>query len=142
VVRTCARQGITTIEEAQEVIEKEQERYNYHQLHSATGEIPIIRFERVVKEKQSLFRPFRIPSTFQSVKDIFCLQLKRTVDAYHNISINNLKLRVHTAPLREEVELRITPDEKTDRAEIRIWYKDKLTDVYHIKNSDLKGVHF
>jgi len=37
---------------------------------------------------------------------------------------------------------RIAPDEKTGIAEVRIWYKDILTDVYQVKNSDLKLVHF
>ncbi len=63
--------------------------------------------------------------------------MKRKVDAYHKISINNLKLKVHKAPLREEIELRIAPDEKTGLAEARTWYKDILTDVYQVKNSEL-----
>lgn len=142
VVRTCAREGIRTIEEAEEVLEKEVTRYNYHQVHSTTGEIPIIRFERALKEKRSLFREFRIPSPYTSVDDIFCLRAKRTVDAYHKISLDNLTFKVHKAPLREKVELRITPDENTGLAEIRIWYKDILTDVYQAKNSDLDSVHF
>jgi len=69
-------------------------------------------------------------------------QKGKKVDAYHKISINNLKLKVHKAPLRSEVELRIVPDEKEGVAEIRIWYKDILTDVYHVKNSDPNLVHF
>jgi len=81
-----------------------------------------------------------IPSPYESVKDIFCLRVKRKVDPYHKISIDNLKFRVHKAPLREEVELRIAPDEKTGMAEVRIWYKDILTDVYQVKNSDLNLV--
>ena len=90
-----------------------------------------------MKEKKSLLREFTIPSPYKSVKDIFCSRVKRVVDAYHKISINNLKFPVHKAPLREEVELRIVPDQKTGIAEIRIWYKDILTDVYQVKNSDL-----
>ena len=39
-------------------------------------------------------------------------------------------------------EYRKDPDEKEGVAEIRIWYKDILTDVYHVKNSDLNLVHF
>jgi len=46
------------------------------------------------------------------------------------------------APLRGEVELRIVPDEETDTAEIRVWYKDILTDAYQISNSDLNLVKF
>jgi len=83
----------------------EVERYNYHQVHSTTGEVPAIRFQRAKREKKSLFRAFAVPSPYKSTKDIFCLRIKRKVDAYHKISINNLKLKVHKAPLREEVEL-------------------------------------
>ena len=142
IVRTCAREKITTIEEAQKVLGEEAERYNYHQVHSTTGEIPIIRFQRAVEEKKSLFRELIIPSPYASTKDIFCLRMKRTVDAYHNISLSNIKLKVHQTPLRDQVELRIVPDEKTGISEIRIWYKDTLTDVYQIKNSDLNLVKF
>ena len=141
-VRTCAREGVKTIQGAQEVLENEVNRYNYHQVHSTTGEIPIIRFERAIKEKNSLFREFEIPSPYTSVKDIFCLRVKRVVDAYHKISIHNLKLKVHKAPLRKEVELHISSNEETGISEVRIWYKDILTDIYQVKNSDLNLVHF
>ena len=142
IVRTCAREKIKTIKEAQKVLEKEVERYNYHQVHSTTGEIPIIRFERATREKKSLFREFVMPSPYTSIKDIFCLRATRKVDAYHKISISNLKLKVHKAPLRGEVELRIAPDEKKGISEIRIWYKNILCDLYQVKNSDLKIVQF
>ena len=144
IVRTCAREGIKTIEEAEKVLESEVTRYNYHQVHSTTGEIPILRFERAIEEKKSLFREFTIPSPYKSVKDIFSLRVKRKVDPYHKVSLHkhNLKFRVHKAPLREEVELRIVPDEETGIAEVRIWYKDTLTDVYQVKNSDLNIVRF
>ena len=142
VVRTCARERVSTIEKAQKVLEKEVERYNYHQVHSTTGEIPIIRFKRAIREQKSIFREFTIPFLYKSTKDIFCLKIKRKVDAYHKISINNLKLRVHKAPLRKEVELRIAPNLKTGIVEVRIWYKDTLTDVYQVKNSDLNLVKF
>ena len=142
IVRTCAREQIETVEGAGEVLKYEVDRYNNRQVHSTTKEIPILRFERAAKEKRSLFREFEIPSPYTSVKDIFCLRVKRKVDAYHKISISNLKLKVHKAPLREEVELRIAPDEKTGLAEVRIWYKDILCDVCQVKNSDLNIVHF
>jgi len=142
IVRTCAREGIEAIQEGREVLENEIKRYNYRQVHSTTGEIPILRFERAIKEKKSLFREFKIPSPYTSVKDIFCLRVKRIVDAYHKISLDKLTFKVHKAPLRKEVQLRITLDENTGLAEIRIWYKDTLTDVYQVKNSDLNSVRF
>lgn len=124
------------------MLEKEITRYNYHQVHSTTEEVPILRFERAIREKKSLFREFKIPSPYISIKDVFCLRVKRTVNLYHKISLDNLTFRVHKAPLRKEVQLRITPDEETGLAEIRIWYKDTLTDVYQVKNSDLNSVRF
>jgi len=142
IVRTCAREGVREVEQAQKVLEAEVERYNYRQVHSTTKEIPIIRFERAEREKKSLFREFILPSPYKDVKDIFCLRATRIVDPYHKVSFNNLKFRVHKAPLRKEVELRIAPNLKTGIAEVRIWYKDTLTDVYQVKNSDLNLVKF
>jgi len=142
IVRTCAREGIEAIQEGREVLENEIKRYNYRQVHSTTREIPILRFERAIREKKSLFREFKIPSPYTSIKDIFCLRVKRIVDPYHKISLDKLTFKVHKAPLRKEVQLRITPDENTGLAEIRIWYKDILTDVYQVKNSDLNSVRF
>ncbi|GAH32733.1 unnamed protein product, partial [marine sediment metagenome] len=72
IVRTCAREGIEAIQEGREVLENEIKRYNYRQVHSTTGEVPIIRFERAIREKKSLFREFEIPPPYTSVKDIFC----------------------------------------------------------------------
>jgi hypothetical protein len=67
--------------------------------------------------------------------------MKRTVDSYRRVSINNLQLKVNHATPRKEVNLRIYPQNQ-DTSEIRFWCEDKLIDVQRIKNSDLKGVHF
>ena len=142
IVRTCAREEIRTVQEAEKVLEAEVERYNYRQVHSTTKEIPIIRFQRAQREKNSLFRDFTVPSPYRDIKDIFCLKATRVVDPYHKVSFNNLNFKVHTAPLRKEIQLRIAPDLKTGMAEVRIWYKDILTDVYQVKNSDLNLVKF
>ena len=140
-IRTCVREDVTQIQQAQRILNQELLRYNHHQVHSTTQEIPYLRFQRALKEKQSLFREFKIRPPFQSVKDIFCLRMKRTVDPYRRISINNLPLKVNHATPKKEVNLRIYPLNK-DISEIRFWCEDKLIDVQKIKNSELKGVHF
>ena len=140
-IRTCVREDVTHIQQAQRVLNQELRRYNHHQVHSTTQEIPYLRFQRALKEKRSLFREFSIRPPFQSVKDIFCLRMKRTVDSYRRVSINNLQLKVNHATPRKEVNLRIYPQNQ-DTSEIRFWCEDKLVDVQRIKNSDLKGVHF
>ena len=86
-VRICVREDITDIQPAQQILRQEIHRYNYRQVHSTTQEIPYFRFQRALKEKRSLFREFKITPPYQSVKDIFCLRMDRTVDPYRHISI-------------------------------------------------------
>jgi len=140
-VRTCVREDVTDIREAQRVLAHEVARYNYRQVHSTTQEVPYFRFQRALEEKRSLFREFHVRPPFQSVKDIFCLRVERTVDPYRKISLHNLQLKVNNAIPRKRVTLRIYPLNK-DVSEIRFWCNDTLIDIQRVKNSDLKGVHF
>lgn len=98
-------------------------------------------FQRALEEKRSLLREFKVRPPFQSVKDIFCLRIKRTIDPYRRISINNLKLKVNNANPRKIVMLRIYPLNK-DISDVRFCCEDKLIDVQRVKNSDLRVVHF
>jgi hypothetical protein len=61
-VRTCALEHIATLTDARPVLREEVHRYNYHQVHSTTGEIPAVRFEKAHNEHRSLFRPFAVPA--------------------------------------------------------------------------------
>jgi hypothetical protein len=140
-IRTCVREDVKEIKQAQRVLNHELYRYNHQQLHSTTQEIPYLRFQRALKENQSLFREFTIKPPYQSVKDIFCLRMDRTIDPYRRISINNLQLKVNHATPGKTVNLRIYPS-TNEISEIRFWCDGKLIDVQRIKNSDLKGVHF
>ena len=140
-IRTCVREDVIDIQQAQRVLNQELRRYNHQQVHSTTQEIPYLRFQRALKERQSLFREFKIKPPFQSVKDIFCLRMNRIIDPYRRISIHNLQLKVNHATPTKEVNLRIYPL-NNQISEIRFWCKGKLIDIQRIKNSDLKGVHF
>jgi hypothetical protein len=139
-IRTCVREDVTEIKHAQKILNQELHQYNYRQVHSTTQEIPYLRFQRALKEKRSLFREFKIRPPFQSVKDIFCLRMDRTVDSYRRVSINNLQFKVHADP-RKQVNLRIHPL-NDQLSEIRFWCEGKLIDVHKVKSSDLEGVHF
>jgi len=141
IVRTCVREDVTDIRDAQKVLAREIHRYNYRQVHSTTQEVPYFRFQRALEEKRSLFREFRVRPPYQSVKDIFCLRIERTIDSYRKTSLNNLQLKVNNATPGKRVTLRIYPLNK-GISEVRFWCDDKLIDVQRVKNSDLKGVHF
>ena len=140
-IRTCVREDVTEIKQAQRVLNHELYRYNHQQVHSTTQEIPYLRFQKALKEKRSLFRAFQIKPPYESVKDIFCLRMDRTIDPYRRISINNLPLKVNHATPGKTVNLRIYPS-TLEVSEIRFWCEGKLIDTQRVKNSDLKGMHF
>jgi len=141
-VRTCYRENIRDIKKAQLILNYLVQRYNYRIVHSTTGEIPYIRFQRAIREKRTLFREFRIMPPFLSTKDIFCLRVERMVNSYRKISINNLELKVPGAPLHERIQLRISPDKESGVSEVRFWYRDNFLGKQKVKNSELNLVHF
>ena len=107
-VRTCVRDGITTIEQAREVLAWEVNQYRYKRVHSTIGEIPSRRFERAIQEKQSLFRTWSLPKPYHTLDDVFCYRFTRRVDPYRKVSFHNLRFSVAGVPIREEVELRVS----------------------------------
>jgi hypothetical protein len=141
-VRTCYRENIRDIKKGQLILNYLVQRYNYQIVHSTTGEIPYIRFQRAIREKRTLFREFRIRPPFLSTKDIFCLRVERMVNPYRKVSINNLELKVPGAPLHEKIQLRIVPDRESGLSEVRFWYKDNFLGSQKVKNSDLNLVQF
>ena len=139
-VRTCYRENVRVIPEGQLILNNLLQRYNYWIVHSTTGEIPYIRFQRAIREKRSLFREFRIRPPFLSSKDIFCLRVERMVNPYRKVSINNLELKVPGAPLHERIQLRISPDKESGISEVRFWYRDNFLGSQKVKNSELNLV--
>ena len=142
IVRTCAIEKLTTIEEARAVLKEELDRYNNHQVHSTTGEVPSIRFEKARKEGNSLFRPFALPKPYTSAKDIFCLREKRMVNGYRKISLFNHEIAVPNVPLREEVEVHLLPDTRRDALEVRIWWDNRMVHSVAYPLKDFPRVHF
>lgn len=142
VVRTCVRENVTKVTEGREVLKHELYQYNHIRVHSTTKEIPDRRFETAIKNKQSLFRDWKLSEPFQSVKDIFCLRMKRVVDSYHKISLQKLILTVPKVPPRHEVELRMYPDLKTGFITIRFWFQGELVSEQKIKSADVPAIRF
>jgi transposase len=128
IVRTCALENLTSLEEVRGVLRDELDRYNNHQVHSTTGEIPSLRFENARKNGNSFFRPFSLPKPYTSPKDVFCLHESRIVDGYGRISLYNIDIKIPHAPLHEDVELHLVPDLPKNALEVRIWFQAKM---YH-----------
>lgn len=126
IVRTCAIEKLTAIDDVRSVLREELNRYNNYQVHSTTGEVPSIRFARGRKEGNSLFRPFALPKPYTSTKDVFCLREKRTVNGYRRISLSNHEIVVPNVPLRDEVEAHLIPDVARGALEFRIWHDNRM----------------
>ncbi|OGO14926.1 MAG: hypothetical protein A2Z14_16925 [Chloroflexi bacterium RBG_16_48_8] len=126
IIRTCALENIAEAAEAREVLHEELDRYNNHQVHSTTQEIPRIRFEKAIDEGNSLFRPFSIPEPFTSPDDVFCLREKRMINAYRRISLFGHDIQVPNTPLREYVDIHMVPNLEKNIMNIRIWWKERM----------------
>lgn len=142
IVRTCAIEKLTTIEEVRVVLKEEIDRYNNHQVHSTTGEIPSIRLKKARREGNSLFRPFMLPKPYTSTKDAFCLREKRMVNGYRRISLFNHEIEVPKVPLREEVEVHLVPDSARGALEIRIWWDSQMVHAVTYPLKEFPAVHF
>ena len=151
-VRACYRERISDIKKAQLILNSLIQKYNHQWIHSTTGEIPYIRFQRAYAENKSLFREFAVRPPYKSIKDIFCLRADRMVNSYRKVSINNLELKVPSAPLHdlsacgnaqvERIQLRIVPDEESGLSEVRFWHEGELLGSQMVKNTDLNLVQF
>ncbi len=141
-VRTCARLGITGIDEGNKILEEEVHRYNTKQVHSTTGEIPDIRFNQALKEGKTLFRPFAIPAPFQSTRDIFALRDQRRTDGYRTVSLHGKKLKVPKADPYMDIDLRLSPGREQQNIEIRFWNKETFLGTQTIPATDLPSLRF
>jgi len=141
IVRTCALEKLTSLEDVRSVLRNEVDRYNNHQVHSTTGEIPSQRFENARKAGTSLFRPFSLPKPYTSPKDVFCLRDTRTLNGYRRISLFNQEIEVPHVPLREDVELHMIPDFGRQILEVRIWWCKKIVHSVNLPLANLR-VHF
>jgi hypothetical protein len=132
IVRRCAHDHITDLEQARLILQDECRRYNEHQIHSTTGEIPAVRFHRAVREGRTCFQPFKLTAPYTSEKDIFCLHEARKVDGYNQITWEGYKIRVPIhVPRKTEIELHIIPHRQ--RTEVRLWHSDRVIKVVHCK---------
>ncbi len=138
-VRTCYRKNISDINQAQLVLNSLIQKYNHQWMHSTTGEIPYIRFQRALKENKSSFREFAVRPPYKSINDIFCLS-DRMVNPYRKVSINKLELKVPKAPLHESIQLQIVTDRESGLSEVRFWYEDEFLGMQKVKNSELNLV--
>jgi len=141
IVRTCALEGISEQDDAREVLRMEIDRYNNHQVHSTTKEIPAIRFDHAHSTGNTLFRPFALPKPYTSPKDVFCLRTNRMLNGYRRISLSGQEHEIPHVPVHEYVELHFTPI-NVDQVEVRVWFEKKMVHSFVVASVNLRSVHF
>ena len=143
IVRTCALENISSLQDVRRVLGEEIHRYNFLQVHSTTKEIPAIRFEKAKKDNKSVFCPFVLPKDIESPKDIFCIRHNRVADGYRKISIAGQTFQISGIEPREAVELHLIPDEAKYLVEIRVWAHKKMVHRFNMPIADIENaVHF
>jgi hypothetical protein len=142
IVRTCALEHIVSLEEARSVLRDELNRYNQHQVHSTTGQIPDVRFAQAKASGHTLFRPFVLPKPYKTPQDVFCLQAVRVVDSYRHISLFGETITVPNASIREDIEIHLVPDFSKQLIDVRMWSEGKLVHTMSLPMALARGVHF
>lgn len=142
IVRTAAKEHIDTLDGLRIVLKELVHKYNTRWVHSTTKEIPIIRFEKALGDKRSLFTKLKIEGANQTLDDIFCLRIQRMVDSYRKVSISGFEMRVPNGNPKETVELRMTPDAKHELVKVRFWQKDTFLGEILEKIENLPIVRF
>jgi len=140
-VRTCLRENVKDIAHANRILDWERGRYNDHQLHSTTHEIPAKRFNSALMTKKSLFRTWAIPKPFLSFKDIFAIRIVRYIDNYSSVSFKSLTFRLSDVEPRYPVYIRAYPLDQ-DFYELRFWHNGRLVKVERLKIPDFRPVYF
>jgi hypothetical protein len=141
IARTCILENIRTMEEARSVLKEEKHRYNHHQVHSTTRQIPSIRFDQARAAGNTLFRPFSLPKPYTSLKDVFCLRETRQVNGYRRISLFNHVIDVPNTPLYEQVDVHLIPNLTKQLMDIRVWWHDTMVHSVTFPLSEF-SVHF
>ncbi len=141
-VRTCVRYAVTDVRKAQEILDEEVSMYNTTRIHSTTGEIPDIRFNKAVKEGKTLFRPFTIPTPFTTTKDIFALREQRRTDGYRSISLFGQQLKVPKADPYMPIDVRYVPGRKQNTIDFRFWTEGTFLGVCTASSAEFPRVHF
>lgn len=142
IVRTAIRKNIKTITGLRAVLKELVNTYNNKWVHSTTKEIPIIRFEKAIRNNKSLFKTFKIDNSNKTIDDIFCIRANRMVDSYRKISLNGVELKVPNGKPKYNVDLKMIPNEKTGNVKIRFWQDDSFLGEQMEKLTNLPIVRF
>jgi len=137
-VRTAAKEKLTTIDELKEILRNLVAMYNTRWVHSTTKEIPIVRFENALNGC-SLFKPF--PKDIHT-NDLLCLTFTRTTDGYRSLSFDGILFRLPNAQSYMETEIHIAPEKTHDLALFRFWQKGRFVEEHRVTLSQLKKLRF
>jgi transposase len=138
-VRTAAKEKLTTLSELRDVLRKLVQMYNTVWVHSTTKEIPIVRFENALNGNCSLFKS--LPRGVDA-NDLFHLSFQRTTDGYRSLSFDGIFFRLPNARSYMETAIHLALDPKSGLVIARFWQQGRFVEEHRIKPSQLKTVRF
>ena len=141
-VRTAAKEKLTTIDELRDVLRRLIDSYNARWVHSTTNEIPVARFENALNGNCSLFKPLFIAAPYANPNDLFCLSFTRTTDGYRSLSFDGILFRLLNARSYTETEIHLALDPKSGLVIVRFWQDGRFLEEHRVKLSQFKTVHF
>lgn len=142
IVRTCALERLTRFEDVRGVLRHEVDRYNHHQVHSTTRQIPHRRFTEALAAGHSLFRPFVLPAPYTHRDDVFCLRETRQTNGYRRISLWNQEIAVPKVDPFESVDVHLIPDPASRTIRLRLWHAKRLVLTTTYPASAFPKLHF
>lgn len=126
IVRTCALERLSRLEDVRGVLRHEVTRYNEQQVHSTTRQIPHRRFAEAQTAGHSLFRPFVLPAPYTHRDDVFCLRETRQTNGYRRISLWGQEIAVPKVNPFETVDVHLIPDAARRAVGLRLWHAKRL----------------
>ncbi len=114
----CERYNVTSLTQANAILEEQVQMFNEMHVHAETEEIPEKRWRKAIEEGRSLLRP--IPENIP-MDIVFALHYPRKVRPDGTISFANKDWKVPNAPLRREVMVVLRPPTSTRRPHTEIF---------------------
>jgi uncharacterized membrane protein len=140
IVRTAAKENLTTITELRTVLRDLVTQYNTKWVHSTTKEIPLNRFEKALNNQHCLFKPLQLAQPNRHINDIFCLRAQRVVNSYRKILLDGVELVVPKGVPRQTVDLHLVPDTRNNILGVRFWQGEFFLGSQNIPLKDFKTI--
>lgn len=131
----CERYNITSLTQANKILQEEIAYYNHYHIHAETQETPEKRWQKALEEKRSILKP--IPKQL-NLDLIFALHYPRAVKGDGTISFAGKFWKVHNGPRHQKVTVVLKPPTSARKPYTEIFVLHKGSTLAHFVLSKTK----